>query len=231
MTKAKKVEKEPSTIVVEIEMLVDNPLSANEEDAATFERLKLEMQANGLVEIPVVKIYEEKYMIMSGHHRVRAWEDLGHTKIEVRVWTPPKGMTPEDEFNMVNNMNAVRGETRRPLLVSKVRENNLDPTKLDVFKYPTASLFPSLSKEDREKIETGTRDKAKLQQLKLAVAGEVAKVIYDGSGEAVICFASKGVLAAVVRVPADKSGTRNVAHALKPKLKKWFDERMDVEES
>lgn len=209
-----------TTVEIEVDRVDDNPLSANVQDEATFERLKAEIAEHGLLEVPVVKKNGDRFTLVSGHHRFHAWQSLGHKMCEVRLWKPKKGMTLEEEFNIVNNMNTIRGSLHRAELIGTIRQQNLDPTKIDVFKYPATALFPSLSKSDQQKVTEKQRDAARLHQLKLDVALEVAKAMYDGENDAVICFAANNHLAAVVRLSgASKGDARNLAHALKEPLK------------
>lgn len=61
-----------------IDDVESNQFSANEEDGATYSRLKKELQEHGLLDLPVVLRSPDgkKVRILSGHHRWRGRRSL-----------------------------------------------------------------------------------------------------------------------------------------------------------
>ncbi len=219
--------------VIEIRLIEPNPYSVNLEDEATFTRLQRELKERGLLEKPVVREKGEgsgKYVSMAGWHRTKAWEELGNTTIECVVQLdPPK--SPEDEFNQVNNANAIRGSLSRARLMQRVRQENLDPTKLDVFKFPLSGLVPKLDEDDLKQMDEDSRRRAKIRTLTLELAGEIAKSMLDEKDELVTMLVLDDAAAAVIRVQMkNKQSVRRAAGVLKPRLKELLGElAMDPE--
>lgn len=205
--------KTPTTLEIPLAQIEDNPLSANEEDSATFERLKKQIEENGLLELPVVvalpssgeigQLSLTKYRLIAGHHKRRAWAELGHDRIPCIIAEPQA--TAEAEFNLVNNMNVVRGRTRTPKLLEIVRAQELDPTKLDIFKTPSASLMPTVDQGAIAQQADEAKRKAQLHNLTLKIAQEIGEAILSGKDDLLTLLVVEDKLAAVLRIPF-KSG-------------------------
>ena len=171
-------------IEVAISRLNENELSANKEDSMVFERLKKELHKWGIVELPVVVKDGEGYRIIAGHHRIRAWKALGHDTVKAVVIE--RKMDKEEEFNLVNNLNLIKGDTSKGEIIKKVRQHKLNPEKIDLFRYPTSQLFPRLSTEDIKTKEDEQKRLAKINEMTLAVAKEIAKAMVDRMSD--LCF-------------------------------------------
>lgn len=210
-------------IEIDINKLEENELSANKEDSMVFERLKKELQKWGMVELPVVVKDGERYRIIAGHHRVRAWKALGHNTVKVVVIE--KKMDKEEEFNLVNNLNLIKGDTSKSEIIKKVRQHKLNPEKIDLFRYPTTQLFPRLSAEDIKVKEDEQKRQAKINQLTLTIAKEIAKAMVDEKDELVSFLVVRDKACAVIRVPF-KSGrvARERASHIKELIKKAIKE-------
>ena len=210
-------------IEIDINRLEENELSANKEDSMVFERLKKELQKWGMVELPVVVKDGERYRIIAGHHRVRAWKALGHNTVKVVVIE--KKMDKEEEFNLVNNLNLIKGDTSKGEIIKKVRQHKLNPEKIDLFRYPTTQLFPRLSAEDIKVKEDEKKRQAKINQLTLTIAKEIAKEMIDEKDELVSFLVVRDKACAVIRVPF-KSGrvARERASHIKELIKKAIKE-------
>ncbi|HBJ80732.1 ParB N-terminal domain-containing protein [Pseudothermotoga sp.] len=190
-------------IEVEIDKLENNPLSVNKEDSFVFERLKKELSKWGILELPVVLQDGDRLRIISGHHRVRAWKALGHKTVKVVKIT--KSLDKEEEFNLVNNLNLVRGEISRSEIIKKVRQLKLNPEKLDLFKFPVTQLFPRLNAEDIVEKDNEQQRLAKINELTLKIAKEIAKTMVEEKDELVTFIVVKDKACAVLRIPF-KSG-------------------------
>ncbi len=209
---------------IDIALVVDNELSVNEEDTYTFNRLKAQLEKYGMMELPVVREDGEgKYRVISGHHRIRAWNTLGHSSVKVVVAATPL-QNREEEFNLVNNFNTIRGTIRKQTLIGKVREYDLDVKKLDIFKFPVNKLFPLLSCEDMQQGDDDQRRKAKINELTLVIAKEIAKAVYDARDEMVSVICVKDKAAAILRLPF-KSGAiaRERADELKKAIRRGIE--------
>lgn len=202
---------------VEIDKIEDNPLSANIEDSFVFERLKKELEKWGVVEPPIVIEKEGKLTVIAGHHRIRAWKALGHNTIT--VLKVDANLDKEDEFNLVNNLNLIKGEVTGSEIIKKVRENNLNVEKLDLFRFPASQLFPRLTSEDLTKKENEQERLAKINDLTLKVAKEIAKVMVEEKDELVTFLVVNDKACAAIRIPF-KSGSeaRKKAGDIKKKI-------------
>ncbi|MDH7597534.1 MAG: ParB/RepB/Spo0J family partition protein [Methanothrix sp.] len=186
---------------VDIDQLESNVFSANEEDDSTFTRLQDEIKRRGLIELPVVtKKDENRYTIIAGHHRVNALRSLGVKRVPVVLY---KGRieTREDMFNLVNNMNLIRGTIRKSELIRKIREFDLDPTKLDLHKNPWTLLVPKVTEEDIARRDAEAMRNAKIQDMALKIAKEIAKTLIMEKDEFLTFIVVHDRPAAVIRIP------------------------------
>lgn len=199
-----------------------NPLSANEEDGATFSRLKEELKKYGLVELPVAIESGDRFRVISGHHRVAGWREIGHEAIDVIVLAGD--LSKEDEFNLVNNMNTIRGQLSVSRVKRVIRGEKLDVSKLDLFKYPiTRFMPPSDAKEqDMEAVR-----RAKVRDMSLVLASKIAEVLLDKMDDPVVVLRVGDVPAAVVRLSMSKAGVRRSIADLRMRLKGAFREWLD----
>lgn len=182
-----------------------NQLSANEEDGSTYNRLKKELEEYGMLDLPVVLRAPDKssVRILSGHHRWRAWKELKHNKIDAIVVEGK--LTKEEEFNLVNNLNSIRGDTTLSRVKRIVRQFSLDVTKLDVFKMPLSALMP------RSSMNVGNEDmarKARLRDMAIKLAGELAEILVDQRDEDLIAFAVEGKMVAVIHTNISAASVR-----------------------
>lgn len=210
----------PETVA--IDSLVANPLSANEEDGATFERLKKELEKYGLIDLPIVlRDTKSKVLrIIAGHHRVRGWKEIGNTTIIVIILEGE--LDKEEEFNLVNNLNAIRGDTTTSRVKRVIRSQELDVTRLDLFKHPLSKLLPKTA--DANPANDDMLRKAKLRDMAIKVAGELAEIIVDNRDEELVCFAIEGKLVAVVHVTSTPPKVRGSVPIFKGVLEKAFRE-------
>ncbi len=194
--------------------LVDNELTANVEDTATYNRLRKTLKEKGMIELPVVvKSTGGKYKIVSGHHRLRAWfdEGLGPAPVICYDKSDLKVKSKEDEFNLVNNFNRVRGDFSPVKANQIIARENLDVTKLDIFKFqfPNIDVVEAVKKANAE-IEF----KRKLLELADKIATEIAVDIINGIDEPLLVMVTEeykvallvrlhGVSAAAVRKKGD----------------------------
>jgi len=186
--------------LVDISLIDDNPYSANEQDTATFEKLQENIKKFGLVEIPVLKRKPDgRYSVLSGKHRKDAFSSLGGSKIYAVVLDTP--LDPEEEFNTVNNFNLIKGDMRKNKLVRIVKENNLDPTKIDLFKLPQKMLFPAVEIEDIKKAQDEAKRAARVNQLALEISKLLAPIVYEEKDELVSFIIVKDTPIALLRIP------------------------------
>jgi hypothetical protein len=223
----------PAVEEIPIEQCSANDLSVNEEDTATFIRLKGELEKYGMVELPLLAPNEAGgYRILSGHHRLAAWRDLGHATCPCFVVRRPFA-NREEEFNFVQNLNLVRGTISRAKVVGRVREKGLDPTQLDLFKLPVSRLFPAFNKEALEKAEVNKARQARIHELTLKIAGEIAKTVADEKDELTTCIVVNDHVCAVFRVPSNTPArdVRRLAAAMKPKMPRFLTDVCDGTEA
>lgn len=133
-------------------------------------------------------------------------------------------MAREEEFNLVNNMNAIRGDTTLSRVKRIVRQFNLDVTKLDVFKMPVNAMMPkggtALLNEDLER-------KARLRDMAAKLSGELAEIIVDGRNEDLIAFAVEGKLVCIVHSQQSPQVIRKNASVFKGILEKAVAEYLE----
>ena len=147
---------------IPISDLISNDLSANNEDETTFERLKQGLYEDGLIEFPSVLITGlDQYRVISGHHRIYSWRDIGNDTIICNVFRGT--LEPEDEFNLVNNMNQIRGKTTLSSMRKIIHNQNLDISKLDIYKFPVTKLMPQMIDE---KCDIGISDIEKRAKIR-----------------------------------------------------------------
>jgi len=201
-----------------------NPLSANLEDGATYARLKRELEEHGLLELPLVLKRDDTYQFLAGHHRAKAWGELGHKSIDAILVEGE--MTPEEEFNLVNNLNQIRGSVTLVNLKRVIRKEQLAVDRLDVFKYPVSRLTPKLTGAT---LDSNLARRAKIRDMSLQIAGKIAESLLDDINESVVVFRVKDKVAAVVRVNLTKSATRKNASILKKLIQQIFEAWLDDE--
>lgn len=208
---------------VAIDLIDKNDLSVNQQDNATFERLKVEIETRGLLDPPVVMENGDRYTCISGWHRISAAKAVGYVAIDVIVKTKKelKVESDEDEFNVVTNANLVRGQTTQSNIVKKIKQRKLDPTKLDVFKTPMEKLFPMYDPSAEERGSGSVGDQAKIADLAVKISKEVAKSFVLDPEEVVVCLATGTKLGAVFKLPLEiPSGeSKRLAAQLKPRLR------------
>lgn len=183
--------------------LQTNTLSANVEDQSTFAHLRGALEKWGMVELPVaMRTPDGGLRIVAGHHRVRAWGDLGNEVVECIVL--PAGYLPtrEDEFNLVNDLNRTRGQTSDSELVRVVRRESLAPERIEVHGLPKDLLMPRVQAKDLTAMDEEVARRGRILQLTQRVAREIAQVMLDELDEVVTCIVVDDKLAAVLRIPA-----------------------------
>lgn len=204
-----------------IDDLENNPLSANEEDSSTFERLKHEQAQYGMLEIPVAIRSSEKanVRILSGHHRVRAWKELGHKTVQANLFEGK--LSKEEEFSLVNNLNQIRGSITMSTVKRVIRTMQLDVTAIDLFKMPVQSMMPkasdSAANEDMQR-------RARLRDMAIKISGELAEIIVDNRDEDLVCFAYEGKLVAVLHIQHTPQKVRGNASVFKGILERVYGE-------
>jgi len=196
-----------------------NPLSANEEDGATFNRLREELKSHGMLELPVMLKQGSRYRIIAGHHRVEAWSQLGHDEIDAIVLEGK--LSKEEEFNLVNNLNTVRGGLSVSRVKRIIRKNELDVRELDLFKYPLTRLIPQQPKPIGD---STPQRRARIREMALKIAGKVAEVLLDDMNQAVVCFRIEDAPVAVIRLNMSKRSAKKQLPMLKERLMEAFEE-------
>lgn len=213
------------------ERLDVNEFSVNEEDRATYDRLKEEIDEHGMVEHPVIRPIVDsitegvvhQFKIHTGHHRTSAWVEVEGPVVPCRVKSDFDFETEEAEFNMVNNMNLIRGSVSTPALKQTVREHDLDVRKLDIFKHPASELFPSLDEDDLEKKRSEASERARIRKLTMEVSEKLAETMLDERNELVSVVTVDHKLAAVVRAPL---GTKTAGRKLAAEMDAAFEEEV-----
>jgi ParB-like chromosome segregation protein Spo0J len=204
-----------------------NPLSANVEDGATYERLKEELQKNGLVELPVVLKSGDEPRFLAGHHRSRAWAELGHENIDCIVLQG--SLTQEEEFNLINNLNLVKGYVTTKNLKRIVRGQKLDPLKLDLFKFPVSRFLPSLSAAGAREAMFSRR--VKIRDLAFKIAPKIAEILLDHMDAGIVVFLAEDAPVAIIHVTLPKSQVRQNISLLKAQARKAFDAWLETPSS
>jgi ParB-like chromosome segregation protein Spo0J len=194
-------------------------LSANRENMDTFRRLKRELSEHGLLDLPVVQRTSSGALkVLSGAHRTIAWAELGHTDIEAIIVEGE--LSPEDEFNLVNNLNAVRGEISPAKVQSIVKQQRLRADRLDLYKFPASRL--SLSSLPVS--EDAMQRQARIRRLAFELVSKVATIMEDGAEAAVVCFQAGTVPVAVLRLPLSQSAAQKDIPGLKKRLEALLEE-------
>ena len=201
--------------------LQSNVLSANEEDTATFNRLKEELGKHGLVELPVVLLEGGQYRIVSGHHRTKAWGELGHLDIDSVVLEVVGSWSQEEEFNLVNNLNQVRGQVTTSTVKRVVRAQKLDVTKLDLFKFPVTKLLPNV---DPAVSDSELSRRAKIRDMAVKIAPKIAEILLEDLNTAVVVFRVEDAPVAIIRVAMNKGQARKNVCLLKSIAERTFME-------
>lgn len=105
---------------------------------------------------------------------------------------------------LVNNLNQVRGSVTLSNVKKVIRKNELDITKVDLFKVPVSGMLRGVGPTNTGQDEM--RRRAKVRDMSLKIAPRVAEVLLDHSADAVVCFRVDDVPVAVVRVAASGEG-------------------------
>lgn len=202
---------------VEITDVRASEYTANRQDDATYERLKEELQKGGMIELPVLLQNSDgaDRRWLAGHHRTRAWAELGHRRTDAVILQGD--VTPEEEFNVVNNLNQVRGTTRIPEALAIARAHQLDPTKLDVFKAPIISMMGGAKTDVHQRSDTVAR-RAKLRDLAIKASAKLAEAILDDLDAAIVVLRIEDKVAAVLQVPLGADQVRRDVSVLKRDL-------------
>lgn len=228
----------PEIIEVNVAELNDNVLSVNEQDEVTFDKLQDSLKKYGWLEMPLVmelssasqvpnmgpsdfEFGGKRYRIISGRHRIRAAEAIGERTVRVQVVPPDFFESREDEFNLVNSMNTVKGVMTKKGLANVITKEGLDPTKIDVFKFPIGMLMPKPSEKDLADRNLEAIRNQRIHELTLAVAKEIAKTISDEKDELVTFLVVDDKAAALIRIPF-KSGKK--AREFAPDIKSAIEE-------
>ena len=215
---------------VDIDLIDFHRMNANEEDSSTFERLKREIQQQGkLLGLPVlIPKPNGRFTCFHGEHRTRAWQSLGHKTVTAQI-EPIAFATPEDEFNAVQNMNTVRGQVTFKNIAKRAREHDLDVTKLDVFKVPATALIPSLSKNSREAIDKDLLRQARIREMTMEIAQELATVMIEEKDQLLTFIVHDDKVAAIIRPRlSSKKDARSLAAILETPVKQAIDEAIGV---
>ncbi len=115
---------------IPINLIHDNPLSANRMDDERFEKLKRNIEFNNK-KIPALLVkpapkQEGLYIIIDGHYRKKAAIALGLTELPCEVWK----VDPADEKRLLLTMNQLRGEDH-PLKRAELVQSLLDVIQKD----------------------------------------------------------------------------------------------------
>lgn len=223
----------------DIELVEDNPYNANKQDGATANRLVDGMDEIGdVIELPVVYVPVDPGSgergtprWISGHHRAKSWAELGNKKIKAN--TIEGWLSPTDEFNLVNNLNTVRGNVTLSALKRVIRTHDeVDVSKLNVFKFGLVKLTPSIKKA--ENTDAGRR--IALRDIARKVSTTVAEVLLDNIDAGVVAFivedGGKPKLAACVKLSLTMSSTRRNVPAFKAAIAEALSEHLlEVDEN
>lgn len=197
----------PKTELVDIDLIDDNPLSANEEDTITFNRLQKEMEEHGLLEIPILKREPTgRYTMISGKHRKDAFRELGGKKILATIVDAKHFKSREDEFNLVNNMNLIRGDMKRKTLSVII---------------PNRFLAPTIPNKDLVDGNAEAKRNARINQLILEISKEIAEQIVREKDEMLSLIIVQDTIVSLVRLPVK---SKKIARNLTPEIEKLFGE-------
>ena len=155
-----------------------------------------------MVELPVV--IEEapgQFRMIAGHHRVRAWQEIGHEEADCVVLPAEAIGSREEEFNLVNELNRVRGHTSDSELLRIVRREGLDVKAINVHGLPRELLAPRIKPEDLAGIDEQAARKARILELTHRVSREIAQLMVDERDELLTVLVVKDKVAAVFRLP------------------------------
>lgn len=195
----------PAGVTFEIEdvpvgQIVFSDFNANAHDGAVSSALKESMKREGLTQPPLLmRLPDGRFRCVSGEHRVVGWTALGHATIRAIV-QPFREMTKEDEFNVVQNYNAIHGKLDMARARRIVKEHKLDLTRIDVLGLNPASLTLAVGGGGGEQM---VRDReARLRLLAAEVAEAIAALVVDNkpdvgvlvieAKERVVCLVSLG---------------------------------------
>lgn len=131
----------------------------------------------------------------------------------------------EDMFNIVNNLNTIKGTIRKSAIMSKIKELKLDPTKIDIHKFPQAIITPAITKEDMDNKSTELQRRAKINEMTLKIAKEIAQQMLDEKDELITFLVVQDRPVAVLRIPFSKTATaREKAQDIKRRIQDALEE-------
>lgn len=102
---------------VSLELIVPAELNANEMSEKDFQQLCENIGMSGLSSVPACYRRESdgKYVIISGHHRVRAAEKDGYTEIYI-IYAEEKDLTKDEITAIQLSHNSLHGEDNKGIL-------------------------------------------------------------------------------------------------------------------
>lgn len=169
---------------MKIEDLLANPFSANVENVKVFNKLKEALAKHGMMSPPVVTFRNGKYVIVAGHHRIRAWQELGHNEVDVVV-IDTSHLTDEEFFNLVNNLNLIRGEVSIGRLRRIIKQYRLNPKLIDLFSIPLEKILDEYV-ETVEKLKKSHEKLTKINELAMKIARVIAQQILDNIDDVLV---------------------------------------------
>ncbi len=180
-----------------------------------------------MVELPVVVEEGEGYRIIAGHHRIRAWEEIGHEEVECVVLPPEAIGSREEEFNLVNDLNRARGQTSDSELLRIVRREDLHPEAIDVHGLPRDLLAPTIRPEDLAALDEAAARRARILEVTHRVSREIAQVMVDERDEVVTVLVVEDKVAAVFRLPLrNPVAARRAAPVLRQRIEAFLTEAL-----
>ncbi len=155
---------------IPINLIHDNPLSANRMDDERFEKLKRNIEFNNK-KIPALLVkpdpkQEGQYIIIDRHYRKKAAIALGLTELPCEVWK----VDPADQKRLLLTMNQLRGEDH-PLKRAELVQSLLDVIQKDKL----ALVLPESSHEIDNLLRLLKEDEESLMKLVQTQLDEDAK--------------------------------------------------------
>jgi hypothetical protein len=172
--------KTPEIVSLRKDQIEFSPLNPNREDSSTFASLKKSIEEHGMLDLPVVQVAGDgTFRCVGGEHRLKA---MFEEYEEVPVIVAPRTYTAEDEFNVIGNLNLIRGKITLANLRKVVQDHDLDVGKIDLHGVPPWML----GKEKTESFKTQEKraaDELKAKQLALQIAKPLAVTILEDRDE------------------------------------------------
>lgn len=178
--RAKKTLETPEIIRVSEGDVRFSELNVNREDSSTFAALKESIADHGLMDMPVVQRESGGgFKCVSGEHRLKAlFEDYA----EVPVVVAKRQYRDEDEFNVVANMNLIRGRVTMSNIRRVVVEKGLDVRKIDLHGVPSW-MIQQESPDAFKVAEKRKIDELQVKRLALQIAKGLAVQIIEERDE------------------------------------------------